>query len=305
MSWQTRPGARSSALFLDGDVFVHRRAVGDDEAFDLLGHAEHVELLAEVDRRGCVMEQLGEFVQLREALVDVGLFIAGHQLGGQRLVAIEAVGPQARIDLHRPRHVVIGCGIERQDKAVGFLVPSAAEIGLHPTAEGDDSQRGLHTDLAELTGKAFEDAAVAGRAIHHHLEVHRKPIRIPGLGQQRLGFRRVVRVRLDVGVVADDLARGRLAGRRAQAPQQRLVDRRLIDGVVQRLTDTHILQRGIGTALDAQAHRHDRHGRPHRADHAGGLDGIDVVHADVAGDVDLAGQQRLHACGIIRQVDND
>ena len=82
-------------------------------------------------------------------------------------------------------------------------------------------------------------------------------------------------------------ARGGLARGRTQGSQQRLVDRRLVDGIVQRLADAHILQRLAGAALDAQSHRHHRHGPAYGADHAGGFEGIDVVHADVAGDIDL------------------
>ena len=110
-----------------------------------------------------------------------------------------------------------------------------------------------------------------------------------------------------LGIIAGHAARlaGWPAGRPQAAQQEALIERGLVDRIVQRLAHAHILHRRIARAFLTESDRHDRHGGTDRRQHAGIFEHIDIVDADVAGDLDLAGQKRLHAARVVGQIDED
>lgn len=153
-----------------------------------------------------------------------------------------------------------GVGVERRDAPAeeeerrADLGPELADVAA-PLA---DRQVDLDADLCELPHDRLGELLVLRVAPLRGLHPGGHPVPEAGLREQRLRLRRVVRVGLHLLAVPELLGREERRERLAVPLVRVLEERRLVDGVVQRPPDPHVLERPVDPCIEDSRSRRAR-----------------------------------------------
>ena len=231
-------------------------------------------------------------------LVGRGLELAhqGVELGGHD-VALDVVGGE-RVEQREP--VAVLAAPHDVDEVRARL--AVAVLALQPRRERRLRDGQLHTDLGPLGLDRLRRQVGRDVGAGRHVDLERDAVGVAGVGEQRLGLLRVVRVRLhvlDLGLVR--LERHLTGQGLDRVVEEALDDRLLVGRVVQRLPDAHVGQRRAGLLLVDREHQRLRPDPEDRVVGVGVRELVEAQRLDVQRDVGLLGLQGRDALRLGRQ----
>ena len=196
--------------------------------------------------------------------------------------------------------------------------------GVAPAARGVEHGRRLaagayiEADARQHLGERCADRAVAGQAVVGEVQHHAEAVGIAGLGEQGAGLLHIRFRHRQAGDVAENAGGQHLRRRSAHVFHGDLGERRAVDPEVDRLAHAWIAervggQRGSIAGVDLRRlvaeiefQVEDVDGRDlHHLQRVIALQGRHVGGRRAGDDVDLAGAQLGHPCGVIRDLAAD
>ena len=174
---------------------------------------------------------------------------------------------------------------------------TSSSAGAGPAARAPARRPCANADLLEHQGDGLRELLVVQVNAVAALDLDVHAVREAGLGQELLGPRRIVRIRLDLRVEAEVRVRDAAADGNREALVELLDDLVLVDGVVQRLAELDVRQ-GALLRID-QVHRHEIGQRVLDAAASGLLDLGHEVRQDLGDELRLVAGERGHAGEVV------